>query len=160
MKRSEAKHTCDSPLPQRESLPRLVNRVPLLPRPHFPGWTRHPVPVARGEVCKLCRIEQGEAVGYTEVVPVPRPWPVTITPSPDHHSLPANTRVETLLAELNPASRRVLGLVADFVLELLAPAHEINGGFHGSNPRKLPVWLSSDDQADVFVLLRDISRHR
>ena len=158
MKRSEAEHNRHLPPPQRQSLTRLVDRVPLLPRPHFPGWTGHPVPVAFGEVSKLCDVEQGRAVRNPEPVPVLGPWPVTIEPTPDSHRLPSGRSIEALLAELDPASRRVFGLVCDLVFELVLPAHEVDRGLHGSDPAQLASGFASNDQGSSLVGFRHVSR--
>ena len=160
MRRSEAKHNRDLPPSQRRSLPCLVNRLPLLPRPDYPFWTRHPVPVASGEVSKLCRVEQGEAVGNPEVMPVVRPWPVTITPSPDHHLLSGAVPPKHLLAELNGAIGRLSGFVFDLCVEYGVPPEEVDRRFPGSDPGDLPSRFLSDYQRDMLIRFRGVSRNR
>ena len=74
----------------------VVHGVPLAPRPLHPSWGRHPLPVAAGEVGKLCEIEQGASAADLELPAVSGPWPVVITAEPDAdafsaYAIPAGT---------------------------------------------------------------------
>lgn len=158
MRRSEAKHNCHSPLSRRPVKPGFVNVAKLLPRPHFPGWSRHEVPVSAGEVSKLCRIEQGEVPGDAEAVSSLGPWPVTITGAPDHHPDAVGLAIAVLLGELNPSVRVLLCRVLDLCLELIGPTKEVMGGLKGSEPTDVPAGKFSDHSLDVLVRFRDVAR--
>ena len=158
MTRSEAKHNRLIPPPKRVLLSGPVHGLPLVSGSPLPVSAGHPVPVAFGEVSKLCDVEQGRAVRNPEPVPVLGPWPVTIEPTPDSHRLPSGRSIEALLAELDPASRRVFGLVCDLVFELVLPAHEVDRRLHGSYPAELPSGLASNDQGTSLVGFRHVPR--
>ena len=159
MRRSEAKHNCHFPLSRRPVKPGFVGVAQLLPRPYFPGWGRHVVPVSAGEVGKLCRVEQGEVPGDTEAVPPLGPWPVTITAPPDHHPDAIALAIAVLCRELDPPVRALLGRVLDLCLELIGPAHEGVGGLKGADPAKVARRELSDDSLDVLIRLRDVARN-
>ena len=158
MRRSEAKHNCHFPLSQRPLKPGFIGAAKLLPRPYFPGWGRHVVPVSAGEVGKLCSVEQGEVLRDTEAVPPLGPWPVTITAPPDHHPDAITLAVAVLLGELDVPARMLLCRVLDLCLELIGPAHEVMGGLKGSDPADLSARKLSDHSLDVLIRLRDVAR--
>ena len=157
--RSEAKHNRRSPSSRRASPEGVVKRVPLLPRPHFPGWSCHPVPIALGEVSKLCAISLGEAVGDSEVASHSAPWPVTITPEPDSHLVSGSAESSGLVVGLNPSTRRVVSSMLDLCIELLSPPELVDGGLHGTDPCKATACGLSDYEARVLVRLRDVIRN-
>ena len=157
--RSEAQHNRHSPSSRRASPQGVVKRLPLLPRPYFPGWSCHPVPVALGEVSKLCAVSLGEAVGDSEAVTVSGPWPVTITPSPDHHLSPCAAESSASVAGLDGSTRRVVSAMLDLCIELLSPAQSVNGGLHGTDPCKATARGLSDYEACVLMRLRDVIRN-
>ena len=160
MRRSEAEHNRHLPLSRRHLPTRLVDRLPLLPRPEYPVWTRHPVPVALSEVSKLCGVVEPEAVGDTEAMSTLGPWPVTITDPIDHHPGPFDAETVAALSELNPAVKRVLSGVLDLALELIGPAEEVDGGLVGLHPGDLPARSSVDHQRDVLIRFRSVIRDR
>ena len=131
----------------------------MLPRPHFPGWGCHPVPVDLSEMSKLGGVFFGEAVGDPEAVPVSGPWPVTITPDPDDHGFACGAESSGLVAGLNPSTRRVVSSMLDLCIELLSPSEVVDGGLHGTDPRKPAACGLSDYEACVLVRLRDVIRN-
>lgn len=159
MRRSEAKHNCHFPLSRRPLKGDLVDVAQLLPRPYFPGWGCHVVPVSAGEIGKLCRVEQGEVSGDTEAVSSLGPWPVTITAPPDHHPDAIALAIAVLLGELDPPVRASLGRVLDLCLELVRPSHEVVGGLKGADPTEVPARQFPDHSLDVLVRLRDVARN-
>ena len=159
MKRSEAEHNRDLPLTPRSPQSRFVYVAKLLPRPYFPGWCRHEVPVAACEVSKLCSVENGEVSRDPEVVAPLGPWPVKITAPPDHHSDPVALAIAVLLRELDPPVRVLLGRVLDLCLELVGPSHEVMSGLIGLDPADLSARKFSNHSLDVLRRLRDVSRN-
>jgi len=157
--RSEAKH--NRRLPHAPHLLRDdgVKRLPLLPRPYFPGRRSHVVPVALGEVSKLCGVAQGEVPADTEAVPSLGPWPVLITDTPDHHPDAVGLAIAVLLGELNQSHRILLGRVLDLCLELVGPAKEVVRGSESADPRDMAAGELSHHSFDVLVRFRDIARN-
>lgn len=156
MRRSEAKHNRRIPPPQRQLLAREIDRVPLLPRPAYPVWTCHPLPVHIGEVSKLCAIEQGEVMRNPEAPTTLGSWPVTITVQSDHHCSTSASGRESSFGELDSSVRGLLCAVMNLCVERLLPSHGRSCSLFRSHPAEGPRGQLSDYEADVLVRFSDV----
>ena len=99
----------------------LVDRLPLTPRPTWPGRCGAHTPIALGEVEKLCLIEQGTSSAELELDPIPRPWPVTITAEVEDHTTTALASILRSSPEVREALRVLISAVLLNGFELIEP---------------------------------------
>jgi hypothetical protein len=156
VRRSEAKHNRRIPPPQRQLLTREINRVPLLPRPLYPVWTSHPLPIDIGEVSKLCAVEQGEVMRNPEAPTTLGSWPVVITVQSDHHCSASASGCESSFSELDGSVGRLLRSVMDLCIERLLPTHSRSCSLFRSHPAEGPRGQLSDYETDVLVRFSDV----
>ena len=157
VRRSEAKHNRLIPPPKwppqcrlRSEPGRVVDRLPLLPRPVFPGWCRHPLPVALGEVEQLCQVEERASGADLELTSLPRPWPVTIEACPELDASAAFAHVRSAALHLDEALGMLIGSMLDARLKLLRPSQSDGGASSGLDPGKTSRRLFSDAELEVL----------
>ena len=132
-------------------LARVVDRLPLAPRPTWPGWASAPLPVAVSEVQKLCLVEEGASRPDFELDSLPGPWPVTIPAEPERHSFAALASVFAERSELDQTVRALVSAMLLDCLECIRPTQRRSGAPSRLDPSEASRGLFTDADLDEFV---------
>lgn len=128
----------------------VVNRLPLTPRPTWPGRCGAPLPIALGEVEKLCLIEQGAGRADLELPPVSGPWPVVITAETEDNRLSSPASIPTLGPHVDQALRVLISAMLLDGFELFEPSKCLCCAQSGLDPSQAPGGLLTDAKLDVL----------